>query len=156
MSDYQIIAFSPDHTDDFDRLNRAWISRYFEVEPFDHEVLTHPDELIIQNGGEIWLAEVNEKIVGTVALITLEKGVFELSKLTVDDTFQGRGIAKGLMNHAKEHARSLGVHTIRLLTSTSLIPANSLYKALGYQTIAIDPALMARYKRCDLIYEYRL
>jgi N-acetylglutamate synthase-like GNAT family acetyltransferase len=156
MSSYQIIAFSPDKAADFDRLNRAWIARYFEVEPFDHEVLTRPDELIIQKGGEIWLAEVDEKIVGTVALITLEKGVFELSKLAVDDAFQGRGIAKGLMDHAKERARSLGVHTIRLLTSTSLIPANNLYKALGYQTIAIDPALKARYKRCDLIYEYRL
>jgi len=156
VSDFEIIAFTSDKTNDFDRLNRAWIGHYFEVEPFDHEVLTRPDELIVQKGGEIWLASIDGQIVGTVALIPLEAGILELSKLAVDDAYQGRGIAKALMDHAQFRARALGAHSIRLLTNSALIPANRLYRALGYQTIEIDPVLKERYKRCNLIYEYRL
>ena len=151
-----IVPFSLERAPHFDRINRAWIAKDFTVESFDDQVLKDPQSMIINKGGEVWFAEINGSIVGTCALLPLEDGSVELTKLGVDETARGCGVAKALMHHCHERARCLGAPKITLLTSRKLKPANTLYVSLGYQEIAIPPELAERYARCDVIYELRL
>lgn len=153
---FDILPFSPELAPDFDRINRDWITKYFVVEPFDDEVLRNPERLIINTGGEIYFARLNGMVVGCCALLPLEPGVYEFTKLGVDAPAQGKGIARALMRHALGRARAKGGHLIRLFTNSALKPANALYVAEGYQEIPLSEDMRARYKRCDIIYEHPL
>ena len=64
----QIVTFDPAYRDDFKRLNVAWLTRYFRVEPIDERVLGVPEAEILEPGGEILFAMLEGVMVGTVAL----------------------------------------------------------------------------------------
>lgn len=84
----KIIAYQPEYKSFFEQLNRAWIEKYFEMEPHDEYLLCHPEENILNKGGKILFAEHNGRIIGTVALVLMEKGIYELAKMAVDEKFR--------------------------------------------------------------------
>lgn len=43
----EIIDFEPKYRDDFKNLNVEWLEKYFEVEPYDKEVLSNPEKYIL-------------------------------------------------------------------------------------------------------------
>ena len=47
----EIVEFEPAHAEAFRRLNEAWISKHFTLEPKDREVLGDPQGKIIVPGG---------------------------------------------------------------------------------------------------------
>ena len=49
-----IVTYRPELASDFARLNRAWLERYFTVEPLDEEYLGDPEGHIVRPGGEIF------------------------------------------------------------------------------------------------------
>ena len=51
-----ILTFDPAYRDEFRRLNVAWLTRYFQVEPIDERVLGDPEGEILAPGGEILFA----------------------------------------------------------------------------------------------------
>lgn len=151
-----IRPFSSELASNFDRLNRIWIEDLFVVEPFDDQVLKNPQAMIVDKGGEVWFAELNGEIVGVCALLPLEDGGLEFTKLGVAEKARGQGIARALMRHCYDRARAMGVSKITLLTSRKLTPANALYVSEGFKEIHLSPELQKRYKRCDIIYELEL
>ena len=78
----EIIDFHTDYSSVFKNLNIEWLEKYFFVEPHDEEVLGNPQSYIINKGGYIFFAKLNDEIIGTVALIN-EKECYELSKMAV-------------------------------------------------------------------------
>ncbi len=62
-------------------------------------------EKIIEPGGQIFFAVVDEKAVGTVALIPMADNAFELAKMAVVPEFRGRGIGDLLMDACIEFPR---------------------------------------------------
>ena len=64
-----ILPYAPEHAPVFDRLNRAWISELFTIEPFDDFVLKNPEQSIITPGGEVWFAAWNGEVIGAAALL---------------------------------------------------------------------------------------
>jgi len=68
----KIIPFSSQYSTDFKLLNVEWLEKYFVVEPHDAELLEKSQENIIDKGGFIFLAKLNNKIIGTVALIKID------------------------------------------------------------------------------------
>ena len=44
----EIIPFEPKYALDFQLLNEAWLKKYFVVEPFDSELLSRCEEVIIK------------------------------------------------------------------------------------------------------------
>ena len=86
----EIIRFNQNLSKYFTSLNIDWLEKYFVVEPIDHEMLSDPKKYIIDKGGLIFFAKVDEKIAGTFALIRVEENVYELSKMAVDPAFQGK------------------------------------------------------------------
>lgn len=142
----EIIDYQDEHQPFFESLNRAWIETYFWMEPIDFDVLQEPKEHIIRNKGKILMARYENKIVGTVALKFVQEGVYEFTKMAVDNHYQGLKIGKALAMHAIEKARAEKAHTIILYSNTVLKTAIELYKKLGFVEVPLD----GPYKRSNI------
>jgi GNAT superfamily N-acetyltransferase len=143
----QIVEFTPALAPDFERLNLAWISRYFTVEPKDRATLEQPQRTVIDPGGQILFAQVGGATVGTCALIVVAPGVFEVAKMAVDEAWQGRGLGRRLMEAALAWAAAAGAHTVELETNSALRPAVALYRKMGFEDA---PLADSPYRRCDV------
>lgn len=151
-----ILPFAPEHAPIFDRLNRAWIEELFSVEAGDEKVLRNPQANIIDAGGEIWFAAWEGDIVATYALMPESEGVYEFAKLGVDKRALGRGLARALLQHSKVRARSKEAHTLRILTNSKLVAANTLYRSEGFVEVPLTAEQRARYARVDILYDFAL
>lgn len=148
----RIITFDPRHRDEFKRLNVAWLSKYFRVEPIDERVLGNPEDEILRGGGEILFALVEDEVVGTVALKP-EGGIFELTKMAVDERWQGRGFGKRLLDAACELARERGAPKLVLYSQRTLKAAVAMYAKYGFVEV---PLVDKRYARCNVKMEREL
>lgn len=52
----KIVPYSAQDKDDFVRLNRAWIEKYFKIESVDTAIFADPQKTIIDMGGFIFCA----------------------------------------------------------------------------------------------------
>lgn len=152
----RIIPFSPELAPLFDKFNRDWISEFFTIEPFDDLVLTQPEKMIIEPGGEIWFAKLHDDVVGACALLHFAPGVFEFTKLGVDEKARGHGVARTLLRHCRDRAKEKGAHTLKIFTSTKLAPANALYRSENFQKIEMSAEQKQRYQRADIMYDLPL
>jgi len=143
----QIIDYSSKYKEDFKKLNLDWIEKYFFVEPLDEEVLSKPEENIIQKGGHILFAKIGDKIVGTCALINEGENVFELAKMAVSESSQGKGVGLILGKKTIEKAKEVGAIKVYLVSNTKLTPALNLYKKLGFAEVPIEST---EYERTDI------
>lgn len=134
----EIIGFSDELAKYFTALNIAWLQKYFVVEPIDHEMLSHPKKLIIDKGGLIFFAKVDDKIAGTFALIKIDEGIYELSKMAVQESFIGKKIGNKMLEFCIEEAKRLKANKIILYSNTKLEPAIHLYKKFGFKEVSLD------------------
>jgi putative acetyltransferase len=123
--------FQPGDEKPFKELNEAWISRDFELEPADREMLDDPQGKILVKGGQICLAELDGEVVGCCALVPIRPGELELAKMTVSDTARGQGIGRRLLVFAIAVARVLKARRLYLESNTSAAAALHLYEELG-------------------------
>lgn len=148
----RILDYQPQHQPWFEKFNRAWIEKYFWMEPIDFQVLQQPDIHILGKGGKILMAKWGDEFAGTVALKFVSPGVYEFTKMAVDERFQGKRIGYELSIAAIEKARGLGAEKIILYSNTKLETAISLYRKLGFVEIPLD----GPYKRSDIKMELKL
>lgn len=151
-TEIEIHEYRPEHQPCFEKLNRDWIEKYFWMEPLDFQVLQHPDVHIIGKGGTILMAYSGKEIAGTVALKFVQDGVYEFTKMAVDERFQGKKIGQALADAAIIKAKTLGAQKIILYSNTKLKPAINLYRKIGFQEVAVD----GPYKRSDIKMELTL
>jgi len=144
----EIVEFEPKFAAEFGQLNYEWIEKYFAVERHDREILDHPQEYVIERGGQIFMAVADGKAIGTVALIPAGEGVLELTKMSVAPDFRGRGIANLLMEASIEYARRTGVQTVFLESHRKLETAITLYRKFGFAETPLDPN--SEYARADI------
>ena len=150
-----IIGFDNKHSLDFYSLNIEWLQKYFEVEPFDDEVLSKPENYIINKGGYIFFAKINNTIVGTYALMPLPKQeAFELTKMAVSPDYRGQKIGQKLLQHCINFAKASHFNRLLLYSSQKLENAIYLYKKFGFMEIKVEDN--CPYKRCDIKMEYFL
>ena len=154
-ADLVIVDFSPDYADDFKRLNVEWITQHWELEEADRKVLDHPQSYIIDNGGAIFIALHEGIAIGTVALLAQDERTFELAKMAVSPTVQGKGFGQALAEHALERARKLGATRVYLESNTILGPALGLYRKLGFEELG-EGAEASPYSRCNIQMEVHL
>ena len=147
LADLHIVPFQPNLADYFKELNLAWVRKYFFVEPLDEEMLSHPQENIINKGGHIFFAQLNKEVVGTFALLKVQESVFELSKMAVVEKMQGKKIGNQLLEFAIDQAKQLGAQKLILFSNTKLSPAIHLYKKYGFTEVPIGAS---EYKRSDI------
>jgi GNAT superfamily N-acetyltransferase len=139
----QIVPFAPLYAKAFRDLNEEWISKYFVMEATDYKALDHPQEYIIDKGGEIFIALYNDEPVGVCAMINMIDDPdfdFELAKMAVSPKAQGNNIGCLLGQAILEKAKSLGGKTVFIESNTILVPAINLYLKLGFKKITNRPS----------------
>ena len=133
-------------------LSIEWLEKYVSVEPGDLEIIEHPYEAVLNNGGMIWFALINNTAVGTVTMIKSNDS-YEVAKLAVTEKYKKLGIGERLMKVAIEFARENSTKKIYLFTNHNLIPAINLYKKCGFVQI---PLIDNKYIESDMKMELYL
>ena|SRR5579872_2155881 len=133
----EIIEYDDKYESDFRRINLEWLDKYSLKEELDVVTLNNPREKILDGGGVIFLAKAGDEIVGSAALINEHDGVYELAKMTVVPSWQGKGISSRLMEECLEKAGELGVRKVILFSHSSLTSAIALYKKFGFQHVDV-------------------
>ena len=133
----KITAYNAKYAEDFKKLNIEWLEKYFWVEPHDEEVLGKPGKYIIEPGGTIFFVLENEEVIGTVALMKIEEGVFELTKMAVVPAAQGKNVGQQLMLHTLDFARKKGWKKLKIYSNRKLENAIHIYKKYGFKEIPI-------------------
>lgn len=99
-------------------------------------------EDVLQPGVVLWIAESNQRIVGSIQLqLALKSNAAhraEVAKLMVHPEFRRRGIAKVLMERAEERAVLLS-RTLLVLDTRAGDPSNVLYQSMGYIEVGRIP-----------------
>ncbi|MFO0740094.1 MAG: bifunctional helix-turn-helix transcriptional regulator/GNAT family N-acetyltransferase [Labilithrix sp.] len=155
-TDLAVREYSDDLRQAFYDINAEWIQSMFTLEKKDKELMSRPRETILDPGGVILFAESRELgVVGTCALLKIEDGVFELSKMGVLERARGRGAGELLLESAILRASTMGIETLYLLTNSKCVAAIKLYEKLGF---VHDAEIMKRYgaayARCDVAMRY--
>jgi N-acetylglutamate synthase-like GNAT family acetyltransferase len=132
MDKLKIVPFDADYKSAFEHLNREWIEEYFVMEEEDLKTLQNPESYVIEGGGEIFFAVLNDDVVGTAAMIQTSKGIYELAKMAVSKNLQGLGIGKKLLKRCIDYSIEREATEIFLITNDSLKPALNLYLSCGF------------------------
>ena len=153
MSDLQIVDFAPEFAAAFERLNLEWLEKYFWVEDIDRVVLSNPQAEVIDHGGHILFARIDDGIVGTVALKHHRDGSFELTKMAVTVSRQGLGLGRALLVAAIGRFNEIGGKFLFLESHSSLATAIRLYESAGFEHAPHPTG--SDYERSDTYMVYR-
>ena len=83
-------------------------------------------------GGMLWIAEADEKIVGSAAVVRIDDKTAQFRWFLVDENYQGMGIGSKLIKTALDFCRENNYGHIFLWTFRGLDPARRLYDKAGF------------------------
>ncbi len=149
----QIIEFSEDLSEPIKTLNYEWLEKYFRIEEGDAVSLSNPKKYIIDKGGYIYYATLNDEIVGTASLLRKSENVYKLGKMAVTERAQGYGIGKMLIEHCLTVAQQKQIPTLILYSNRILHSAIHLYKKYGFEETELEHGL---YERANIKMQKRL
>jgi DNA-binding MarR family transcriptional regulator len=150
----EIVPYAPGLREHFFRLNAQWLERHFRIEDIDRTVLGDPERHILQPGGAIFFARLGEEVIGTCALLQESPGVFELTKMGVDETFRGLGAGRRLLDACIAEFHRRKGHTLFLESNSRLTTALRMYEKAGF---VMQPSVRpgSHYERADVYMIYR-
>ena len=131
----RIIEYTDEHHEAFRQLNLEWLDKYNLTEAPDLMVLNDPRGTILNQHGFIWLAIINDEIIGTAALLKEHNGVYELAKMSVATAWQARGISKLLIETCLQKAKELKAKKVELFSNHQLTAALRLYVQYGFHHV---------------------
>lgn len=146
MSQVKIIEYESRLKDDLRRLSIEWLEKYVHVEPEDETFMNNPEKYI-KKGGFIYFAEFDNKIVGTISLLKISEGIYELAKLGVTEAYQGHKIGYLLMETCLNKAKELKAQKVILYSNHRLTTALKLYQKFGFYDV---PVTDAKYLEADV------
>lgn len=152
----RIIEYSAEYQSIFRHLNVDWITQHWQLEESDLCIFDDPQSTIIDCGGQIFIALLDEVAVGCCALIRSEGCAYdyELAKLAVSPKAQGHGIGRMLCQRAIDEAHSRGGKILFLESNRLLLPALHLYSELGF--VELPTMYPGLHSRGDIQMELRL
>ena len=115
-----------------------------------------PEGQIIAKGGVILIVESEGEPVGCCALIQRGEGTFEVAKMAVTESQQGKGLGRILLQSCIDRARFLGKRRLFLETNSKLEAAVSLYRKMGFVELPPSAWPTSEYARVDLMMELEL
>lgn len=130
----------------FTDLNVEWVQELFEMEEPDKKVLYHPIDKILKPGGQIFYVLYKGVVVSTGAMMPLDTGEFELTKMATTMKYQGLGFGELIIKKAIEWSRKKKLSEIILYTQSTLFKAIKLYERNGFERLNMD---RVQYKRAD-------
>lgn len=138
----------------FAALNAEWIEELHHLEESDKAMVATP-EIYLDNGGSVFSAHLDGRVVGACALKPHPDGRWELTKMAVDRTARGHGIGQTLMDAVHTYARGeLKLDSIFLLSNTKNAAALRLYERNGWVVNHEGPHPI--YERCNIGMEKQL
>lgn len=82
--------------------------------------------------GEIWVAECNGQIVGTIGIVGIDKSTAQLRWFLIEPEFRGTGLGRQLMAVALDYCRQKKFSRVFLWTMQGLEVAYHLYSSYGF------------------------
>lgn len=76
-----------------------------------------------------------ETIIGMGALKEVEYGVYEIKRMRIHADARRMGVGQAILFRLIEHARTLGIRTLRLDTSLKQVAAQKLYEKNGFEFV---------------------
>lgn len=128
-----VASFTPAHRGWFEALNREWLERWFSVEDKDRHYFADPEGTILAPGGAIFMALDAGRPVGAVAAIRHDDTTYELAKMAVTPSAQGRGAGRLLVDAVLRFAARRGARTVTLVSDFKLPAAVRLYERHGFR-----------------------
>lgn len=153
MHKIEILPYSETLKPYFDSINRAWVEELFSIEPFDQQQLENPEQYVLEKGGRIIFASLDGEIVGTVGLAKVDEQTYEMIKMGVAKSAQGKGVGMVLGKAILQEAKEMGAQKVILYTHSKLQAALKIYEKLGFQEVQV---CSDKYQRCDLVMELLL
>lgn len=104
--------------------------------PWDLLLMADPSKKLVEEylkDGQMYLAIINDKVVGDYVLLDRSNGSVEVMNIAVDEKFQGQGIGKQLLLHAVQTAKEDGFKTIEIGTSNASHSQLALYQKCGFK-----------------------
>jgi ribosomal protein S18 acetylase RimI-like enzyme len=150
----QVVGWRPEWQEAFERLNREWIERWFEVEDADRETFRDPGAAIVAPGGQILFVVENGEPLGTCAVVRHDGETYEIAKMAVAPAARGQGYGERLMDAAIAFARERGARRLVIVSNTRLAPAIRLYEKHGFVRVPMERD--DRYARADIRLELEL
>lgn len=150
----EIQAYSPEWREAFYRLNAQWLQRHFVIEDVDERMLRDPEHYVLEPGGTILFAILDGRPIGTCALLKEDEGLYELSKMAVDEAHHGLGAGRLLLAAAIDTFHALGGSTLFLESSSKLKRALGMYERAGFLHQPA-PRPGSHYARADIYMIYR-
>jgi putative acetyltransferase len=149
----EIREFMPGDEGAFRTLNEEWIRHYFVLEAKDKAAFDDPQETILNRGGKIFLAIEDGRAIGCCALQAMGPGEFEIVKMAVTESAQGRGIGRRLLDRTIAEGFALGATRLYLETNHQLGAAIRLYESAGFRHVPAERVVASPYARSDVSME---
>jgi len=100
---------------------------------FEYYVMKGLSEFLLNpNGGELWVAEVNGEIIGSIAITKANESVAQLRWFVLDERYQGLGIGKKLIETALNFCKDNQFEHVFLWTVSTLETARYLYNKYNF------------------------
>lgn len=148
----EIVDFKPEYAQDFYLITKEWVEGMFGLEDIDRYYIEHPQENIIDQGGDIFFVKHNNELIGTAALVKCaEEDTLELIKMGVYEKARGLNAGQVLMDESIRRSREAGAKKMYLETHTSCVAAIKMYRKVGFQDAPIHSG--CEYERCNLAME---
>lgn len=107
---------------------------YLEIQNYDDEISNLEDKYGLPYG-RLYIALVDDKPAGCIALRKLDEKRSELKRLYIRPEFRGEKIAKSLMELIIKDAKEIGYSCILLDTISFMKEAINMYKNFGFREI---------------------
>ncbi|MGD8189651.1 GNAT family N-acetyltransferase [Brevibacillus ginsengisoli] len=104
----------------------------------------------------LWIAEVNEQSVGTIAIVNIDSTTAQLRWFLLEPQFRGIGLGRQLLETAITFARECGYRTLRLWTSNLLETARYLYLRYGFAIVEQTEQILSGITLIEEIWELNL
>lgn len=85
-----------------------------------------------QPEGEIWVAEHNGRIVGSIAIVRTDERMAQLRWFLIEPEYRGTGLGRQLMTIAMDYCKQKKFSRVYLWTFQDLKAARHLYKSFGF------------------------
>jgi putative acetyltransferase len=120
----------------------------WEPQGADKDVL-QVEEFYLVTGGEFWVIEHQNQLVGTGAYYPTQRGqnAVEIRKMYLLSSVRGLGLGRYLLQELEAAIASRGFQQIWIETASILVEAVKLYESHGYQL-----ATGVETTRCDRVY----
>lgn len=109
-------------------------AEYLSIQNYDEE-LNHLEKKYGLPHGRLYIASINNEVVGCIALKNFDDFTCEMKRLYVKREYRGQKIASQLVDKIIDDAKIIGYKAILLDTLPFLQSAINLYKQKGFYEI---------------------